>query len=323
MDRLHRIARNLPFRLDLDWMVEGRARQRGWSSQGRTSANGSCRLLRAADGWVAINLPRATDVEALPAVVEGAIDPDDPWSGLASFTRSRSARAVADRCQLLEVAGAVLDDPDVDGTNAAHVERVSDAAHDRGTPLVVDLSSMWAGPLCAHLLGRAGMHVVKVESTGRPDGLRDGDRHLFEQLHAGHDLRSLDFENLDDRAELTAMLRRAEVVIESSRPRALRQLGIDADEIVATTPGQTWVSITGYGRTDAEQRVAFGDDAAVAGGLVVRDADGRPAFCADAIADPVTGLVAAVEAYRSIDAGGGHLVDVGMAAVAKLVASGP
>jgi crotonobetainyl-CoA:carnitine CoA-transferase CaiB-like acyl-CoA transferase len=35
--------------------------------------------------------------------------------------------------------------------------------------------------------------------------------------------------------------------------------------------------------------VAFGDDAAVAGGLVGRSAAG-PVFCGDAIADPLTGL---------------------------------
>ena len=39
-------------------------------------------------------------------------------------------------------------------------------------PLVVDLSALWAGPLCAHLLGLAGARVVKVESLGRPDGAR-------------------------------------------------------------------------------------------------------------------------------------------------------
>lgn len=35
-------------------------------------------------------------------------------------------------------------------------------------PLVIDFSSLWAGPLCAHLLGRCGADVVKVESLDRP-----------------------------------------------------------------------------------------------------------------------------------------------------------
>ena len=31
---------------------------------------------------------------------------------------------------------------------------------------MVDLSSLWAGPLCGQLLATAGADVVKVESTG-------------------------------------------------------------------------------------------------------------------------------------------------------------
>ena len=39
---------------------------------------------------------------------------------------------------------------------------------------VVDLSSLWAGPLAGQLLAAAGMDVVKVESTKRPDGRATG-----------------------------------------------------------------------------------------------------------------------------------------------------
>ena len=45
--------------------------------------------------------------------------------------------------------------------------------------LVADLSSMWAGPLCGHLLARAGATVVKVESPRRPDGTRAGNQRIF------------------------------------------------------------------------------------------------------------------------------------------------
>jgi crotonobetainyl-CoA:carnitine CoA-transferase CaiB-like acyl-CoA transferase len=73
--------------------------------------------------------------------------------------------------------------------------------------------------------------------------------------------------------------------------------------------------VTGYGRTgDSADRVAFGDDAAVAAGLVAYDADG-PVFCGDAIADPLAGLYAGLAAAASIAAGGGHLIEVSMAGV--------
>jgi len=73
--------------------------------------------------------------------------------------------------------------------------------------------------------------------------------------------------------------------------------------------------VTGYGRRDPQQRVAFGDDAAVAGGLVAWAADSTPLFCGDAIADPLSGLHAALSALAAHAAGGGWLVDVAMAGV--------
>ena len=89
------------------------------------------------------------------------------------------------------------------------------------------------------------------------------------------------------------------MVIEASRPRALAQLGVNGPDLVRAGGPRVWVSITGYGRSgDAANRVAFGDDAAAAGGLVVWR-DGVPLFCADAVADPLTGLTAADACLRA------------------------
>jgi len=209
--------------------------------------------------------------------------------------------------------------------------------------VVVDLSSMWAGPLCARLLGLAGAHVIKVESPSRPDGARAGDRAFFDWLHAGHRSVTVDFRaesptptsssTSSGRATLAALLAAADVVIEASRPRAMAQLGL-APELIPHREGQVWLSITGYGRADAD-RVAFGDDAAVAGGLVGWTGDGssdgsgsgsgdsEPVFCADAIADPLTGLCGALAVARSVAAGGGELIDLSMRAMAADFAAAP
>ncbi|HEV2310640.1 MAG TPA: CoA transferase, partial [Acidimicrobiia bacterium] len=125
----------------------------------------------------------------------------------------------------------------------------------------------------------------------------------------------------DGRDRLRALIGRADVVIEASRPRALAQLGIDADAAVRTRPGLTWVSITAYGRTGpSSNRVGFGDDAAAAAGLLARDDAGTPVFCGDAIADPVAGLVAALGAADSLVRGGGVVVDVSLAGTAAWLA---
>jgi crotonobetainyl-CoA:carnitine CoA-transferase CaiB-like acyl-CoA transferase len=190
--------------------------------------------------------------------------------------------------------------------------------------VVVDLSSMWAGPLCARLLGLAGANVVKVESPGRPDGARWGNREFFDWLHGGHRSVALDFGTREGRAALAALLERADVVIEASRPRALAAAGV-APGMIRHRRGQVWLSITGYGRAEPD-RVAFGDDAAVGGGLVGWTGDGaaaEPVFCADAIADPLAGACGALAVALSRAGGGGELLDLSMREVSAAFAAAP
>lgn len=182
--------------------------------------------------------------------------------------------------------------------------------------LVVDLSALWAGPLCGSLLASAGARVVKVESPQRPDGARRGPKQFFDLLNGAKLSVSIDWRTTDGRRDLRRLLEAADVVIESSRPRALEQIGIDPVEILAAGRTQVWVSITGHGRSGpGRDRVAFGDDAAVEGGLVCW-ARGRPVFCADAVADPLSGMVAAAAALDALARGERMLVDVSMAQVA-------
>jgi len=169
---------------------------------------------------------------------------------------------------------------------------------EKRVPLVVDLSSLWAGPLCAMLLRRAGMDVVNLESQHRPDPTRYVSPSFFNWLREGQSTSLLDFSTSQGRQELARVLDRADVVIEASRPRAMAQLGIDPEAILATRPGKIWVSITAHGRSEGASRIGLGDDAAVEGGLVAWDSSGSPVFCADAIADPASGLVAALTALK-------------------------
>jgi len=201
-------------------------------------------------------------------------------------------------------------------------------------PLVVDLSSLWAGPLCGHLLGLAGARVVKLESSQRPDGARRGPGAFYHLLNGGKQSVALDFGSELGRRHLRALVSAADIVIEAARPRALLQLGIDAAALVEEGQGLTWVSITGYGRREPEAGwVAFGDDAGVAAGLAVavgrvareaRAGGGEPLFCGDAIADPLTGIHAAVAALASWRSGGGRLLDLPLRdVVSHVLALGP
>ena len=92
-------------------------------------------------------------------------------------------------------------------------------------------------------------------------------------------------------------------------------MGIDAEALVRSTPGLVWVSITGYGRGEPQSHwVAWGDDAAVAAGALGGTSE-APVFCGDALADPVTGLHAAVAALAFWQGGGSVLLDVSLCEV--------
>jgi crotonobetainyl-CoA:carnitine CoA-transferase CaiB-like acyl-CoA transferase len=302
--------------LDGPALLGERAAILGLRRRGTTSPGGSCRLLRARDGYVALNLARPDDRLDLPAWLSCDGPVEDPFDFAAPRVADHGVGWLCERAHWLglPVARAVPPSPAEPWlrgiASGAPRPRCSGA-----TPLVVDLSSLWAGPLCTRLLHRLGARVVKVESVTRPDGARRGPTAFFDLMNAGKQSVALDFGQAKGRDALRRLVDVADVVVESARPRALAQLGIDAAEWVAAGAGRTWVSITGYGRGDTPPgRVAFGDDAAVAAGLAIAlaEPDGTPLFCGDAIADPLTGLHAAVAAYASWRAGGGHLLDLSL-----------
>ena len=300
--------------VDLPTALFLRAQLAGRERPGRTSANGSCHLLQAADGWAAVNLARPDDLAAVPALLAQLGSPDEP-GGLRAAARRVTAAEVIEAAQLLGIAAAVPGSAQ-GARPAVHAERWGerDAARAMAEIRIVDFSALWAGPLCARLLGLAGARVLKVESTTRPDGARFGTPAFYRWLHEGHDNLVVDFVP----GALDEIVAEADVVIEASRPRALRRLGLHAEEFLAARPGRVWVGITGYGREN--DRIAFGDDAAVAGGLTGVDPHGDPVFLGDALADPVTGVFAAHAAARSLAAGGGELLCVSMAACAATLA---
>jgi hypothetical protein len=280
-----------------------RAAVMGTRRGGRTSAGGSSRLLDAADGHVALTLSRPDDLAAIPALVSHEVI-GDPWRVLDEWCRKQKRQEVVERAALLGLAAGSVDHtlPDAAAWQPALLDhpRVRSSA-----PLVVDLSSLWAGPLCAHLLGLLGARIIDVESTRRPDPGRAAAPAFHQLLRGGTEYCGLDFTSADDLARLRDLLARADVVIEASRPRALAQLGIDAEAIAAESGG-VWVSITAYGR--AHNRIGYGDDVAAAAGLL---GDG-PVFAGDAIADPLTGSYAAAAALDAWSAGESGVLDIAM-----------
>jgi hypothetical protein len=307
-----------------------RAAVAGLTRQGQVTCGGATRLLRSADGWVAACLARPDDVASVAAWLhldqaEAAGLREDPWPTVAARVAERPAAGVEDQGALVGLAVAAVPPcpppPGADGAPGRTEDLGPAHRRPRPRPLVVDLSSLWAGPLCARTLAAHGAEVVKVESTARPDGARRGAAAFFERLHGGQRAVALDLRSDDGRDALEALVRAADVVIEASRPRALEQLGIRPAQLGPDGP-LAWVSITGHGRSGpGAHRVAFGDDAAAAAGLVA-PTDRGPVFVADAVADPLTGMAAAAAALEALDRGGRWLLDVALVDVAAWVAAG-
>lgn len=293
----------------LDWPKDALfKRDFALAEAGQVSSNGSCRLFAASDGWIALNLAREDDRAALPALVEGDA------SDLAACFVAHSAAHWRARGMLLDLPLAVVGEA---------MARLPTLLYARSAPVrplrgtrVLDLSTLWAGPLCAGLLAAAGAQVTRLHNPARPDPSAQSTPLLNTRLNGG---------KARVEAELTAewlaeQLAQTDIVVTSARPLALARLGLD-EGVFARHPRLLWVAITAHGCADeAGQRVGFGDDCAAAGGLLDW-VDGAPRFAGDALADPLTGLSAAVAAMEAMAAGQAGLIDAALAPTAAWFAA--
>ncbi|UGT61724.1 CoA transferase [Nocardia asteroides] len=324
---LERVARAAAVRTGRPPVLPGvgllgeRAACTGFTRNAPFSCGGRFLAVPARDGFVGLSLARPDDIALLPALVERAECPD-PWAALADWARDLPVRTADERIALLGLPGGALGSP----ATREPVRRTSGGRRRRlrERPRVIDFSALWAGPLCAHLLTRTGAEVVKVESRTRPDGARTGPAGFYDLLHHGQRSVTVDFDDPADRDRLARLVAGADLVVEASRPRALRRLGLDAEGMVAA--GVSWLSITARGR--GSDRVGFGDDIAAcaglhAGGDTPVPCAHTPVPCGDALADPLTGAVAAAEAAEALLDERARLIDISMHDLAARSAAGP
>ncbi len=288
----------------------------------QVSANGSCRMVRAADGWIAVNLPRADDLALVPAWLGCAVEAD-PWPAIERTVPTRSKRALVEQATVLGLAVAgVADTRAATPEPLCHVVSQPLAPRDPARCSVIDLSALWAGPLCGAILAANGADVVKVESRSRPDPVAWSTPALHRFLNGGKRSRTIDFADPAAMDELRQAIFTTDILITSGRARAFDALELSRERVFARNPGLIWIAITGHGFVgEGAMRIGFGDDAAAAGGLIGWTRDAQPHFVGDAVADPLTGLVAAIAALDACRDGGGVLIDAALARTAAGVVS--
>ncbi|MDH3445175.1 MAG: CoA transferase [Deltaproteobacteria bacterium] len=189
-----------------------------------------------------------------------------------------------------------------------------------------------AGPLglhCTKLLADMGADVIKVE---RPSGDESrcvppfkGDAPHPEKslyfLHFNTNKRgiTLDVEKPDGRAILLELARKADVVIETSRPGTMDALGIGYETMRPENPGLVYASITPFGQTGPWRDYRANDIAGIALGnlLYLAGEPGEPPLqppgeIAYGMASTYGAFGIAVSLYNRLESGRGQYVDVSM-----------
>jgi crotonobetainyl-CoA:carnitine CoA-transferase CaiB-like acyl-CoA transferase len=120
--------------------------------------------------------------------------------------------------------------------------------------LVVDLTQNVAGPFCTQILGDMGAEVVKVERPGRGDDARAwappfwGDESAtFMAFNRNKRSLCLDLKRDGGLEVLRRLVARADVFVQSLRPGAIAELGLDYPKASALNPKVVYCSITAFG----------------------------------------------------------------------------
>jgi crotonobetainyl-CoA:carnitine CoA-transferase CaiB-like acyl-CoA transferase len=191
---------------------------------------------------------------------------------------------------------------------------------------VLDLATLYAGPLIATVLGDFGADVVKVEHPRGDDARRWGKSRggvplWWKVIARNKQLIALDLHDDEDRQVVRQLCRWADVVIENFRPGRLDSWGLGYNALAEDNPGLVLVRVTGFGQTGPmADRPGFGTLAEAFSGFaaITGSADGPPTLPPFGLADGIAALTGAYAALTALHwrdgAGGGRgqIVDLSL-----------
>ncbi|KQO10262.1 acyl-CoA transferase [Agreia sp. Leaf244] len=188
---------------------------------------------------------------------------------------------------------------------------------------VLDVSTLFAGPLAATFLGDFGADVIKVEHPLKPDASRghgpakDGVNLWWKTLGRNKRTVTLNLGQADGAAVLLELVRTADVLIENFRPGTLERWGLGPDALLAANPALVIARVTAFGQFGPySARPGFGSLAEAMSGFaaLTGEPDGPPTLPPFGLADGIAALAtsyAVMVALRSAEATGrGQVVDM-------------
>ncbi|MFE3129040.1 CaiB/BaiF CoA transferase family protein [Streptomyces hydrogenans] len=188
---------------------------------------------------------------------------------------------------------------------------------------VLDLATLFAGPLAAMMLGDFGADVVKVEHPRKPDPSRghgpakDGVGLWWKVLGRNKRTVTLDLSTPGGRDALLRLAADADVVVENFRPGTLERWGLGWEELSAVNPRLVLARVTGFGQFGPyAHRPGFGTLAEAMSGFaaITGEPDGPPTLPPFGLADSVAALATAYAVMTALTArtttGQGQVVDM-------------
>ena len=201
-------------------------------------------------------------------------------------------------------------------TSTLHRKTFSlDAAAPLDGVRVLDLSRLVAGNVATHLLADFGAEVVKIETPGKGDDLRNwrtkGTPSHWKVYSRNKKSVTLNLRIERARELLLDLVATAQVLVENFVPGRLESIGLGPDVLLARNPNLIMLRVSGWGQTGPfRDKPGFGSLIEAYSGFAARNGfgDRAPVLPPLALADMVAGTqgaFAVMIALRAIETGGG------------------
>lgn len=194
---------------------------------------------------------------------------------------------------------------------------------------VLDLTRLLPGPYCSMILGDFGAEVLKVEQPGEGDYARGyppllgGLGYRFIILNRNKKSMTLDLKTAKGKEIFFRLVKKADVVVESFRPGAMKRLGVDYESLKEINPRIIFCSLSGFGQ-NGPYKMEAGHDlnyVSLAGiTSLTGERDGAPYIPGVQIADITGGSMAALGILLALQSrsltGKGQYIDISLFNVA-------